>query len=244
MSIIRLIRKNFFYKSVHNDIRTYLDVLKKIGLKHIHYGYWLGENDDFYTAQYNLYKLLKEYIPHNTKNIIDVGGGVGGTSKLLLNDGYNPLCVIPDYKLIEYGKEVNEGVDFLLATAENFKVDKKFDLAVLIESYQYFTNHYKALANIVNNLSDHGRIIILDEFESESEHMVFRPTTLIKYLDENGYRLIENKDISDNILPTCDFLVNYFNNYDNTAMFKQWARTKNIYLKNDRNYLLLVFDRK
>lgn len=238
------IKKIFLNESVDLDIRTYLKVLKKEHWPHIHYGYWTNDqNNSFAVAQNNLYDLLKINIQPNVEDILDIGGGVGGVSQMLVNDGYHCKCVVPDGKLIEYGKSVNPQVDFLLARAEDFKIDKKYDLAILIESYQYFNSPRQALINIINHLSDDGQIIILDEFDFKPLILNNTLDNLINWLEESKYYLVEKKNISKNILPTCDYLINYFKDNNYIKMSEQWSVTKDRYIQNRRKYFLLVFDK-
>ena len=231
----------FGIKTVLPDISIYLEVAKEELWDHIHCGYWKTGAEDFVTAQNNLYTFVKFFIPSRVKNILDVGGGIGGVSNLLIQDGYNPLCVVPDKHLIEYGTKCHPRVKFLRGTAEFFSDKCKYDLALLIESYRYFTHHPRAIANISKQLKDNGWIIILDDFALAPDRFP-QEQELIKILNGQNYFLTQKIDISSHILPTCEYLENYFKNKIETMSY-QWAQSKKKYLNKENNYLLLVFKR-
>ncbi|MDD2807219.1 MAG: methyltransferase domain-containing protein [Patescibacteria group bacterium] len=222
-------------------LSAHFTFLKVFGWKHIHYGYYKNKNDSIIDAQENLSKLVIDKIPVDTKDIIDVGGGIGSMARQFMNKNYHCLCVVPDQNFIKYGKKHNPKVSFLLTSAENLKIDKKFDLAVLIESYQYFINTELAISNIVSCLKEHSSLIILDEFDKEGVPLKNTEVKLIKILSQNKYVLIEKQDLTKNIIPTTDFAINLAKDLNSKKYLKNWSFSKKIYADDNRKYLLLVF---
>ncbi len=230
-------------KTCHKDLRLYLNEFLKSKYDHLHWGYWpaLCESENIGLAQDNLYREIKSYFPNGLRSIIDVGGGIGGTAYLLLKDGYKALCIVPDKDLIKLGKIRFPGVDFLRGTAECFKLKEKFDAAILIESYQYFTDHPRAISNIARNLASSSFMVFAEEFCTYSGSKL-REDLLKDYLVREGYSLIVRTDISGKVLPTCDFLVNYFKGR-NQEMAEFWVEKKEKLLSGDIRYLILIFRR-
>jgi ubiquinone/menaquinone biosynthesis C-methylase UbiE len=116
-------------------------------------------------AQENLYQnKIKPMIPSSAKTILDIGGGIGGVSNQLTKDGYKTLCIVPDEAIIKIGRKKFPNLSFLKSTAEQFTVPQKYDAALMVESYQYFSDKPKALSNTISHLSDHGCVIVVEEF--------------------------------------------------------------------------------
>jgi len=229
-------------KLIHEDIRIYLKTLKVMGLDHIHFGYWKDDTDTIEKAQDNLYRLVKSYIPADVINILDIGGGIGGISSLLMQDGFNTLCVIPDRKLIIEGKKRFPDVKFLRGTAEYFTAKMRYDLALLIESYQYFTRRSKGLSNIVRHLNNRGWIIILDEFSLLPGGLP-EENELIENLNRLHYYSKTRCDITKYILPTCEYVAKIFDGVVDTIS-DQWKKVLRNYLSGKRTYLMLIFQNK
>lgn len=227
-----------------NLLRAYFDLLRVFGWKHIHYGYYRNNSEDIVVAQENLSRLVIDNIPIGTTDIIDIGGGVGSMARQLLKKNYHCLCVVPDKNFIKYGKKINPEVTFLQVSAENLKTDNQFDLAVLVESYQYFADPELAIRNIVNCLRKNSSLIILDEFEKKGRVLANTEDKLIKTLSQNNYLLIKKQNLTKNILPTADFVIKLAKNLHIKELAKIWFFIKKEYNNGHREYLLLVFNKQ
>lgn len=238
----RLYRKVFPVITHHADIRTYASAAIRRGDDHLHYGYWEHGTDNLRCAQDNLYNQVKALIPSHTRTVLDVGGGIGGTSNRLIQDGYDPLCIVPDMTLISLGKKRFPRVRFLRGSAEYFRVREQYDAAILFESYQYFSNRRKALSNIARHLANHGAIIVSDEFALISDPVVGMPTEedLLAQMQANNHYLETRVDITNNVLPTCRSVYEGFEQ-DIGRLAEQWRTTEKIYMSGSRRYLLLLF---
>lgn len=238
----RIYRKLFPVVTRHWDIRVYAYAAMQMGHDHLHYGYWDNDTEDIGRAQDNLYKKIRSLIPSNVRTVLDVGGGIGGVSNQLVKDGYKPLCIVLDRALISAGRKRFPHVRFLRGSAEHFRVRSKYDAAVMLESYQYFTYKPRALANIVRHLANHGCIIVSDEFSLLSDPVVGMPKEedLLAQMQANNYFLETRVDITDNVLPTCRVVYEGFEGkIDKLA--EQWRATEKIYSSGKRRYLLLLF---
>jgi SAM-dependent methyltransferase len=241
----RIYQKLFPIVTHHADIRVYASVAMQTGDDHLHYGYWENDTENIRRAQDNLYKKVRALIPSNARTVLDVGGGIGGTSNQLIQDGYDPLCIVPDRALISMGRKSFPRVRFLRGSAEYFRVRGKYDVAVMLESYQYFTNRPKALSNIVRHLANHGCIIVSDEFSLISDPVAGMPKEedLLAQMQANNYYLETRVDITDNVLPTCRIVYERFEKHI-SQLAEQWRTTEKIYWSGRRRYLLLLFKAK
>jgi len=236
--------KIYGIKTIHEDIRVYLNAIKDINPVDIHYGLWKNKKEDFIKAQINLSEFIISKIPPYAKKILDVGGGVGGFSEILRTKGYEQVCIVPDKELIRYGKNEFPYVKFLRGSAETFSINKKsrFDGAVMIESFQYFTNRKGGIKNIIKHLNEASFIIIVDEFSLSDEIYLPGEERIIKLLNESGFCLKENSDLSHKVIRTCDFLTDYFKGKD-PNMEINWKNKKKFYQEGKLKYKLLVFEK-
>ena len=224
----------------HRDIRAYASIAEEYGLEHIHYGCWDHEGQDVKVAQDNLYLKIKSLIPANVRTIVDVGGGIGGVSNHLAQDGYEPLCIVPDPALIAIGEKKFPRVRFLRGTAEEFSAPAKtFDAAVMIESYQYFSKKPQAIANITRHLAKSGCVVMAEEFSLIPDPLP-KEEVLLSYMQSNGYSLETRIDISKQVLPTCRYIYETFGDRMK-PLADQWKNNEKVYLSGERHYLLLRF---
>lgn len=238
----RLYRKVCPVVTHHTDIRIYASAAMQRGDDHLHYGYWERGTDDLRCAQDNLYSLVRTLIDNNTRTILDVGGGIGGTSNRLMQDGYDPLCIVPDAALISMGKQRFPRVRFLRGSAERFRVRGTYDAAIMLESYQYFSDRQQAVSNIVRHLTNHGSIIVADEFALPSDPIVGMPKEeeLLVQMYAHNYDLVTRSDITNQVLPTCRSVYEGFAQHIG-PLAEQWRTTEKIYMSGSRCYLLLLF---
>jgi len=223
----------------HSDIRAFASYAHEHNFEHIHYGYWQAGND-FKAAQENLYLQVKSLVPSNAKNILDVGGGIGGASDRLARDGYEPVCIVPDPALIAYGCRKFPRVRFLEATAEHFSAASKFDAAVMIESYQYFSNKPRAIANITRHLGSDGCVIFAEEFSLVAGGLLPKEGPLISSMQSNGYIIDSRTDITEQIIPTCRQIYEVFGERA-PQLANAWRNNEKQYLAGERQYVLLRF---
>src|SRR3989344_671548 len=235
-------------KLEYDDIKYYLSLINDVGSYDIHYGLWEKKskgkitNKGFINAQKRLSDLAVLFIQKNSKNIIDVGGGIGGFSNNIKQLGYFTVCIVPDKKLINIGRKIFPSIKFIHGSAEFFKLQYKFDTAILFESLQYFTDKRLGLYNISKYIKNGGRIIILDEFSESDLGDVMNNKILINFLCRNGFNLLENINLTDEVLPTCDFIINYSLNRSET-MTNLWDNKRKDYLNKTLTYRLLVFNK-
>lgn len=229
----------------YQDIRVYANFVAERGLDHIHYGCWENGTKDMKAAQENIYqKKIKPMIPPGVRTILDIGGGVGGVSNQLMSDGYETLCIVPDKAIIDIGKKKFPRVPFLKSTAEQFSVPKKYDAALMVESFQYFSDKPRALSNITGQISPDGCIIIVEEFSLVSDGGP-KESDLMSLMESRNYYPANRIDISEQVAPSCRYIYEELEKYpEGKAFAKRWRENEEKFKAGQRQYLVMRFEPK
>lgn len=139
------------------------------GVEDLHYGLWDGLPADVHhlaLAQQRYSDFLLKQIPPGVKTILDVGCGTGSVAKQLLDAGYQVDCVSPSPFLTKYAKErVGDRARFFLTRFEDVQVDRKYDLVLFCESFQYIPPSV-SLAKSLTMLNPGGHVLICDFFRT------------------------------------------------------------------------------
>ena len=136
--------------------------------EHLHFGYWPDNFpltiDNLKQAQDNHSDQIINAIPENVDTILDVGSGSGGLAEKLIEKKYKVDCVSPSEYLSDAIEEklINK-VKVHRSTFENLNIDKKFDLVIFSESFQY-VNIQKTLSKVPNFLNENAHFLICDFF--------------------------------------------------------------------------------
>ncbi len=136
--------------------------------EHLHFGFWpddLSVNIDNLKKAQDLHsnQILKS-IPNDVKTILDVGSGSGGLAEKLVGSGYKVECVSPsEYLSDAIEKKLKSGVVVHRSTFEKFETQKKYDLVLFSESFQY-VNINKTLNKLPDIIKDKGHLLICDFF--------------------------------------------------------------------------------
>ena len=136
--------------------------------EHLHFGFWpddLSVNIDNLKKAQDLHsnQILKS-IPNDVKTILDVGSGSGGLAEKLVGSGYKVECVSPsEYLSDAIEKKLKSSVVIHRSTFEKFETQKKYDLVLFSESFQY-VNINKTLNKLPDIIKDKGHLLICDFF--------------------------------------------------------------------------------
>ena len=139
-----------------------------LNTEHLHFGYW---PDDLSVNLENLKKAqnchsdqILNSVPDGVKTVLDVGSGSGGLAEKLVNNGYTVDCVSPsDYLSDAIEEKLKNSVSVYRSTFENLELEKKYDLVIFSESFQY-VNIKKSLKKIPLAVHDKGHLLICDFF--------------------------------------------------------------------------------
>ncbi|MBI1862397.1 MAG: class I SAM-dependent methyltransferase [Deltaproteobacteria bacterium] len=139
------------------------------GFEDLHYGLWTDSLAptlrNFAEAQERYSLFLLNRIPPGVKTILDVGAGSGKQAERLIARGYNVDCVSPSlYLSAKIQERLGEKVTLYPSTIESCEPDRKYDLVLFSESFQY-VNMELALKKAISVLNPGGHILISDFFK-------------------------------------------------------------------------------
>ena len=132
-------------------------------------------------------------------SVLDMACGAGRHAIAFAKMGFNVTAVDLSQRLLSEAKknafnaEVN--IDFVLSDIMDYKVSKKFDLAVnLFTSIGYFEDDEEnyAVLKKANNMLNEGGYFILDYFNKDFLMRNLIPTSI---LSVNGLKIIQNRSI-------------------------------------------------
>ncbi|MBP5971881.1 class I SAM-dependent methyltransferase [Brasilonema sp. CT11] len=202
------------------------------GSSYLHYGYWetlphSGEEltlTSLRAAQQAYTDKLFSFIPQGISTVLDVGCGIGGNAKYLLERGFNVEGLAPDALQQEkFIKNTNGQVPFYLTRFEDFQQTHSYDLILFSESSQYIAVDDLA-QGAARLLSSGGYLLIADMMRSDPEYQegIFSnchvTSVLQEALERAGFSLIKSEDISNSIAPTIDLSLDYFRSFGLTTM--------------------------
>ena len=128
-------------------------------------GYWQENTKNQEQSCYNLMEKLLAFIPEKQGNILDVGCGLGATTKYLLNF-YSPDNVVGiniSPQQLEQAKINAPNCQFMLmdAVAMDFE-DNSFDNIICVEAAFYFDTRKRFLQEAKRVLKPGGNLIMSD----------------------------------------------------------------------------------
>ncbi len=179
--------------------------------EYLHYGYFINGLEADVTnlkkAHENYTAMLMSHIPAGTKTILDVGCGSGKTAQVLCSNGYQVDCVSPGQLLTSYArKNTPSQVQFFQCKFENIITDKKYDLILFSESFQYIPMD-KSIPNAKNLLNPGGYIMVSDFFNNDPEHKSKLGgghdfAKWLQFKDSYGIKTLVENDITVETAPT------------------------------------------
>jgi 2-polyprenyl-3-methyl-5-hydroxy-6-metoxy-1,4-benzoquinol methylase len=179
--------------------------------EYMHYGYWAPGLEvkaaNFKQAQENYTQFMIQHIPKNIKTILDIGCGSGKVADELVSLGYQVTCVSPPSLLTEKAAARLAGKSQVHAMGfEEFKTDKKYDLALFSESYQYVDMRV-GFAQCFQMLKPGGYMVLADFFKTNQlgKSPLRGGHKLCEFyaiLNQQSFDIVEDIDITDYTAPT------------------------------------------
>ena len=227
---VELIKAYRFHKNQKKHIKVSQDLelmlySKIIKTDMLHYGYFYDINiksdsisiKDLENAQMNYVDIIMEQILNKNENILDVGCGMGGLSKILLDNNLKVQALTPDNNQKKYIQSKYPSLNLHHIKFEDFKSKEKFGTIINSESLQYI-NLNTAFCSVSNLLTENGRWIITDYFRNDdaginnSGHL---HKEFLEHVNKNGWKIVYKKDMTLNALPTLKFAITFINRFLN-----------------------------
>jgi len=177
--------------------------------EYLHFGYWDKREPKFSNlkgAQELYADNLQKMIPSGVRTILEVGCGSGEMAKKLLAADYQVDVVSPPSIMTSLAQEKLDGkVGFNECLFEDFESDKRYDLVLFSESFQFVK-----LDTAIRKASQYGKyVLIADVFKKDvaekspigGGHSYADFTRLVK---ENKVQVVTDQDVTPFIAPQFD----------------------------------------
>ena len=209
------------YRDFYYPLNVFMHILtcEEGGVRYLHYGLFEQPDESIDAAQERSTELLLSRLPPPPARLLDVGVGLGTTLARLRELGYDAEGITPDAKQAamarvpvtvtsfeEYGAPPSRRLDRRRPAAAD--AGAPFEVILFQESSQYIDSG--ALFARARALAP--RVLVLDEFASE-------PGTLhtlddfLRAAAANGFRLVEDLDLSARAAPTIHYFQVRFPRY-------------------------------
>lgn len=194
---------------------------------YLHYGYWepLPTSSKELTmscllaAQEAYIDKLVTFIPQGINSVLDVGCGIGGNAKYLLERGYSVEGLAPDqFQQERFIHHTKGQAPFHLVRFEDFQETHTYDLLLFSESSQYIAASDLA-DGAARLLNSGGYLLLADMMRSDAKYCegIFSNCHVTSDLEaalvQAGFNLVKAEDISERIAPTIDLYVENFSRF-------------------------------
>ena len=225
---LELFRAYRFHKNQKKHIKSSEDkelmlYSKIISNDMLHYGYFDNvdiKSDaislrDLEKAQMRYIEKIIDQVSNRDDKILDIGCGMGGLSKILLDNGLKVESLTPDNNQKEYINSKYKDLIVHHMKFEDFLTNEKFGTIINSESLQYIDLNI-AFTIADNILIDNGRWIITDYFRIDNQginHSGHMHKDFLESIDKNGWDVVYKEDITLHALPTLKFAMTFINRF-------------------------------
>lgn len=213
-------KKKVDFKEIGLDIGIIL-AKQFFNTDYLHYGLWTDdlpvETSNVYEAQENYAQYILSRIPNTTKTILDVGCGAGKFAEKLLDKGYEVDCVSPSPNLTKHVRElIGNRCEIFECGYEDIKTDKRYDMILFSESFQYIPLE-DSLPTSIKLLNSNGHILICDFFRKDVEGTSpigggHDRNKFYKSISQYPLNTLEDNDITKETAPSLDIVNDFLTN--------------------------------
>lgn len=191
----------------HADLDLFARIFKVFAdTPWLHYGLWLpGETPSMpklREAQERYVDKLVALLPPAPASVLDIGGGTGAMAGRLHSLGYEVEMLTPSEVQVGIAREeLGDRVKMHHTRFEEFSTDRKFDVCLFSESFQYMPLSV-SLPKVRAMLKPGGTLVIADCFRSENYRGGrqvgggHRFTDLPPRAEAEGFRIVSDEDVT------------------------------------------------
>jgi len=181
---------------------------KAFGTKSLHYGLFLDGRPPtvkgLREAQEEYTRTLIGMIPDGVKSVLDVGCGLGGTTKALVESGYEASGLSPDlYHEEQFPITCGPEATFHLSTFEDFAADRTYDCLLFSESPQYIDKD--AFFPKCVELTRPGSHVLVSDFFIIAPGGAYKNSFLepdfLERAKRAGFAVTQHRDITEEVMP-------------------------------------------
>ena len=188
------------YRDFYYPLNVFMHILthEEGGARYLHYGLFERPDEPIDAAQERSTELLLSRLPPPPARLLDVGVGLGTTLERLTRLGYDAEGITPDEKQAAMARG-----RVTVARFESFEA-APYDVLVFQESSQYIDSD--ALFARARALAP--RVLVLDEFAMQplDDPGALRALDgFLRAAAANGFRVVEDLDLSARAAPTIDY---------------------------------------
>jgi len=186
---------------------------KAFGTKSLHFGLFLDGQAPTIAglreAQEEYTRTLIGMIPDGVKSVLDVGCGLGGTTKTLIESGYEASGLSPDlYHEEQFPITCGPEATFHLSTFEDFAAERPYDCLLFSESPQYI-NKDAFFPKCVELTRPGSHVLVSDFFiiaPGGAYANSFLEPDFVDRAKRAGFVVAQHRDITDEIMPNFDIM--------------------------------------
>jgi len=221
--------------------QDYNDLFKDHDMDFINIGYYpinkiLNEKNNSLNFNASLYLYALKNIKTQNKNILDLGCGRGGGTRIYKKYfDFNRVYGLDfnEYS-INYCKTKNNNIEYSFQSLNNFSYSFQFDIITMIESTWKINNYDTFSDSIKKYLSSDGVFVCLDFFTQEHNN------NFIKFT--NQFNFVKTIDITENAIKACKMQMDELkNNSDEISKFLLYKHIDNYEAFKDKNSKYLKY---
>jgi MPBQ/MSBQ methyltransferase len=180
-------------------------------LKSLHFGLFADEHprtpDGLHLAQANYTRTLAGLVPAEARTVLDVGSGLGDTSRLLAAKGYRVEGLSPDpYHREQYAGNCGPDAVFHLSRFEDFRPGRTYDCLVFGESPQYIDKD-RFFPKCAELTAPGGNLVVAELFQVRPGGRYtscFFEEDFVARAGREDFDVEHHRDITAEVLPTLE----------------------------------------
>ncbi len=182
----------------------------------LHYGYFTDINiqphdislNAIYQAQLKYAELILDKITDKNSPILDIGCGMGGLIKLMVDRGLKPVALSPDRNQVHYIRNKYPDITTIESKFEDSTpIENEYGTVITSESLQYLKLDV-ALPLLKKILKPGGKWIACDYFRTDGkgEKSGHYWEAFVGQVTKAGWKITYEQDITLNVLPTISYV--------------------------------------